>query len=106
MHEFDPLITEFSHQKGRHREKDALVTLQKVASVVKPLMRQRGWTVGMLAEFWPPEKNLLGVNWNQGQKICLRLRSPNDEKQFLPFENVVDTMLHEYVSLESTAEGL
>lgn len=32
---------------------------------------------------------------NRGQKICLRLRYPGDNNQFLPIEQVVDTMLHE-----------
>ncbi|MCJ1283667.1 hypothetical protein MMC26_002998 [Xylographa opegraphella] len=95
MHEHDPQIVEYEHEKFRPREAEALQTLRKVASLVKPIMRQRGWTVGTLAEFWPPEKNLLGVNWNKGQKICLRLRYPSDERQFLPIEEVVDTMLHE-----------
>jgi len=58
-------------------------------------MRQRGWTVGVLTEFWPDDKNLLGLNWHKGQKICLRLRYPYDERQFIPVEQVIDTMLHE-----------
>jgi DNA-dependent metalloprotease WSS1 len=32
---------------------------------------------------------------NKGQKIYLRLRYPGDQNQFLPQEQVVDTMLHE-----------
>ena len=96
MIEHDPVIAEYSHEKSRPREAEALRTLQKVASMVKPIMRQRGWKVGVLTEFYPPERNLLGLNWNKGQKICLRLRYPTDERQFLPLENVVDTMLHEY----------
>lgn len=36
-----------------------------------------------------------GLNVNRGMKICLRLRYPGDRNQFLPIENVVDTMLHE-----------
>ncbi len=36
-----------------------------------------------------------GINQNKGQKICLRLRYPGDKNQFLPFEDCVDTMLHE-----------
>ena len=95
MFEHDPLIREFEHEKFRPREAEALQTLRKVASLVKPIMRQRGWKVGILTEFWPPEKNLLGLNWNNGQKICLRLRYPYDERQFIPLEEVVDTMLHE-----------
>ncbi|KAL9007542.1 MAG: hypothetical protein Q9173_007214 [Seirophora scorigena] len=95
MHEHDPLVSEYQHEKSRPREAEALQTLRKVASLVKPIMRQRGWRVGILTEFFPPEQNLLGLNWNRGQKICLRLRYPGDERQFLPLEQVVDTMLHE-----------
>ncbi|KAL8774734.1 MAG: hypothetical protein Q9209_000673 [Squamulea sp. 1 TL-2023] len=95
MQEHDPLVSEYQHEKTRPREAEALQTLRKVASLVKPIMRQRGWRVGILTEFYPPEQNLLGLNWNRGQKICLRLRYPGDERQFLPLESVVDTMLHE-----------
>ncbi|KAL8830895.1 MAG: hypothetical protein Q9170_005526 [Blastenia crenularia] len=95
MHELDHLVSEYQHEKSRPREAEALQTLRKVASLVKPIMRQRGWRVGILTEFYPPEQNLLGLNWNRGQKICLRLRYPGDERQFLPLEQVVDTMLHE-----------
>ena len=95
MPEIDPVISEYEHEKRRPREADALQTLRKVASLVKPLMRQRGWKVGVLTEFYPPETNLLGLNWNRGQKICLRLRYPHDERSFIPLEQVADTMLHE-----------
>jgi len=95
MREHDPLISEYSHEAHRPRANDALQILRKVASLVKPLMRQRNWHIGILAEFWPDEKNLLGLNHNRGEKICLRLRYPYDERQFLPMEDVVDTMLHE-----------
>lgn len=95
MREIDPLVTEYQHERHRVREAEALRALQKVASLVKPIMRQRNWTVGTLCEFYPQETNLLGLNINRGQKICLRLRYPGDERQFLPIEDVVDTMLHE-----------
>ncbi|KAI4261841.1 MAG: hypothetical protein L6R42_002969 [Xanthoria sp. 1 TBL-2021] len=95
MQEHDPLVSEYQHENSRPREAEALQTLRKIASLVKPIMRQRGWRVGILTEFYPPEQNLLGLNWNRGQKICLRLRYPGDERQFLPLEQVVDTMLHE-----------
>jgi DNA-dependent metalloprotease WSS1 len=95
MRELDPLVTEYQHDKFRPREADALHILQKIASLVKPIMRQRGWRVGVLCEFYPEEHNLLGLNINQGQKICLRLRYPGDQNQFLPIEQVTDTMLHE-----------
>ncbi|KAL3425344.1 zinc metallopeptidase [Phlyctema vagabunda] len=95
MPEQDPLILQYSHLKGYPRENEALHTLKKIASLVKPIMRARNWKVGTLAEFWPDQQNLLGINQNRGQKICLRLRYPTDKNQFLPLEQVVDTMLHE-----------
>ncbi|OAX83951.1 hypothetical protein ACJ72_01692 [Emergomyces africanus] len=94
MREFDPLVAGFEHLKHKPREAEALTTLRKIASLVKPIMRQRGWRVGTLAEFYP-ERNLLGININHGEKICLRLRYPSDDKQFLPLDQVLDTMLHE-----------
>jgi len=93
--ELDPLVNQFQHLSEKRRAPEALERLKKVASMVKPIMRQRNWRVGTLAEFYPSEANLLGLNVNQGEKICLRLRYPGDETQFLPIENVVDTMLHE-----------
>ncbi len=93
--ELEPLVNIFEHLSDKRRGPEALERLRKIASIVKPLMRQRDWTVGTLAEFYPSEHNLLGLNINRGQKICLRLRYPGDDTQFLPLENVVDTMLHE-----------
>jgi hypothetical protein len=94
MRETDPLILEYQHDKQRPREAEALLMLRKVASLVKPIMRQRGWKVGMLCEFYP-QRHLLGLNVNRGEKICLRLRHASDQSQFLRMEEVLDTMLHE-----------
>jgi hypothetical protein len=60
--ELDPLIDSFTHDVKRPREKEALVTLKKIASLVKPIMRARGWRVGVLAEMYPDQQNLLGKN--------------------------------------------
>lgn len=74
MVEIDPLIHGFVHLKDKPREAEALRTLQKIASLVKPLMRQRGWHVGTLSEFYPPEHNLLGeairVVFNFSWRTC------------------------------------
>lgn len=99
MREIDSLISEYQHERRRPRESEALLILRKIASLVKPIMRQRAWSVGTLCEFYPNQRNLLGLNVNAGQKICLRLRYPSDQRQFLPIEQVVDTMLHEYVTV-------
>ena len=62
MREVDPLISNYSHLRGQPREAEALQALQKIASLVKPVMRQRGWCVTTLAEFYPDERNLLGTD--------------------------------------------
>ncbi|TVY44583.1 DNA-dependent metalloprotease [Lachnellula occidentalis] len=95
MPEIDALVSEYSHLKKFSRGDEALQKLKKIASLVKPIIRARNWRVGVLAEFYPDDKNLLGINQNRGQKICLRLRYPGDKDQFIPHEQVVDTMLHE-----------
>jgi DNA-dependent metalloprotease WSS1 len=97
--ELEPLVSNFEHLSDKRRAPEALQTLRKIASLVKPLMRQRNWRVGTLAEFYPSETNLLGLNTNQGQKIQLRLRYAGDDAQFLPVEEVIDTMLHELVHI-------
>ncbi|PMD20934.1 zinc ion binding protein-like protein [Hyaloscypha hepaticicola] len=95
MPEHDALISQYSHLNTFPRQDEALLSLRKIASLVKPIMRARNWTVGTLTEFYPDQGNLLGLNVNHGEKICLRLRYPGDKNQFLPLEQVVDTMLHE-----------
>lgn len=62
MPEHDPLVLSYSHLAQFRRADEALTILKKVASLVKPIMRNRGWTVRELAEFYPNETNLLGVH--------------------------------------------
>ena len=73
MPEQDPLVLSYSHLNKFPREKDALHTLRKVASLVKPIMRARGWKVGELAEFYPDQQNLLGrVPSKSPPPVCVR----------------------------------
>jgi len=95
LKEAEPLFNTYEHLAGLPRSDAALTMLRKVASIVKPIMRKRGWRVQVLAEFLPAEHNLLGLNINKGYKICIRLRYHNNPDLFLPLEQVVDTMLHE-----------
>ncbi|SPO07693.1 related to WSS1 Protein involved in sister chromatid separation and segregation [Cephalotrichum gorgonifer] len=93
--EREPLVLSYSHLKGLPRSDEALLRLKKIASMTKPVMRNRGWKLPILAEFFPAQPNLLGLNVNRGSKICVRLRYPGDKTQFMPFEEVLDTFLHE-----------
>lgn len=56
-------------------------------------MKARNWKIGTLAEFY--RSGLLGMNTNRGAKIELCLRYHNNENEFLPWEEILGTMLHE-----------
>ncbi|KAF9643949.1 WLM-domain-containing protein [Thelephora ganbajun] len=87
-------IKSFTHLKDRHRADDALKLLQRIASLVKPIMRKRGWILPVLAEFFPDSNpNLLDIN--MGQQILVRLRPHFDPDAFFPEGDIVHTMLHE-----------
>ncbi|KAF2751042.1 WLM-domain-containing protein [Sporormia fimetaria CBS 119925] len=95
MREIDAHFDAYEHLKHLPREQEALLMLRKAASAVKPMMRKRGWKVGSLAEFLPDEPQLLGLNINRTERILIRLRYHSDSRQFLPLEQVTDTLLHE-----------
>lgn len=56
----DEQIGAYTHLDKFPRADQALHSLKKIASLVKPIMRARGWRVGTLAEFFPDQQNLLG----------------------------------------------
>ncbi|KAH7086901.1 WLM domain-containing protein [Paraphoma chrysanthemicola] len=95
MKEIDAHFDAYEHLKHLPREAEALHMLRKAASMVKPMMRKRGWKVGTLAEFLPDEPQLLGLNINRTERILIRLRYHHDSRQFLSIEQVTDTLLHE-----------
>ena len=88
-------ITSIVHIPTFPRAAHAQTMLRQVASLVKPIMKSRNLRISSLAEFFPAEKSLLGINVNGGEKICLRLRQPWDEGTFLGVEECVFIMLHE-----------
>ncbi|KAF2224041.1 WLM domain-containing protein [Elsinoe ampelina] len=95
LNEADSLIKAYEHLTGLPDPAEALHRLRKIASLVKPIMRKRGWHVGTLTEFLPEDPRLLGLNINHGHKICVRLRFSHRPSSFMPIEQCVDTMLHE-----------
>ncbi len=56
----DIFVQSFTHLKDKHNANKALHMLQRIASLVKPIMRKRGWVLPVLAEFFPDNPNLLG----------------------------------------------
>ncbi|GAA5863059.1 hypothetical protein JCM1840_002457 [Sporobolomyces johnsonii] len=89
-------VHEITVLKSQPRSEEALQLLRKIHSLVKPIMKRHGWTLPVLAEFFPRNPNLLGININRGAKICIRLRPALDPHSFLPLEeSLIGTMLHE-----------
>ncbi|XP_022981483.1 DNA-dependent metalloprotease WSS1-like isoform X2 [Cucurbita maxima] len=76
-------------------EKEAKEILERIAKQVQPIMRKRKWRVKVLSEFCPKNPALLGLNVGRGIHVKLRLRRPNRDGDFFPFNQVLDTMLHE-----------
>ena len=56
----DSLIYDIQVERGLHRPDVAMNTIQRAASLVKPLMRAHNFKVGLLAEFLPSDRGLLG----------------------------------------------
>ena len=56
----ESFVQSFTHLKDRPKSDRALPMLQRIASLVKPIMRRHGWTLPVLAEFFPESPNLLG----------------------------------------------
>lgn len=91
----NPHVTKIAVLQRKPGKEDALNLLRDIAHRVSYLMRENGFKVGSLVEFYPRDKRLLGMNVNRGMKVMLRLRNPTDEYQFLPRESILGTMLHE-----------
>ena len=51
----------YEHLRHLPRQQEGLEKLRKIASLVKPIMRKRGWRIGALAEFLPDDTRLLGT---------------------------------------------
>eukprot|EP00045_Choanoeca_perplexa_P013782 m.157539 g.157539 ORF g.157539 m.157539 type:complete len:330 (-) comp16452_c0_seq11:2195-3184(-) len=85
-------ITSLNNHDNRSAAQELL---EKAAKQVLPVMKKRGWHIGLLVEFFPKNPNLLGLNVNRTQKICVRLRPHNNPRGFYPYEDILGTLLHE-----------
>ncbi|CAN6172852.1 unnamed protein product [Urochloa humidicola] len=73
----------------------ARALLDRIAKQVQPIMRRHKWRVKVLSEFSPRNPRLLGLNVGAGIEVKLRLRRDGRDHDFIPYEEVLDTMLHE-----------
>ncbi|KAL6538475.1 hypothetical protein OROGR_012463 [Orobanche gracilis] len=88
-------VWEIKTLKRKPKEEEARNILDRVAKQVQPIMRKHNWRIKLLSEFCPKNGALLGLNVGGGVHVKLRLRRANKDDEFLPFHEVLDTMLHE-----------
>lgn len=88
-------VWEIKTLKRKPKEEEARKILDSIAKQVQPIMRNHNWRVKVLSEFWPKNRCLLGLNVGRGIHVKLRLRRPDRDEEFLPYHEVLDTMLHE-----------
>ncbi|KAK0599652.1 hypothetical protein LWI29_007332 [Acer saccharum] len=88
-------VWEIKALKRKPDEEEAKKILERIAKQVQPIMRKHKWRVKLLSEFCPNNASLLGLNVGGGVHVKLRLRRPNRDSDFYPFDQVLDTMLHE-----------
>ncbi|PVU95667.1 hypothetical protein BB559_002644 [Furculomyces boomerangus] len=62
-------------------------------------MEKRGWKVSKLTEFFPKDRFLLGININKTFQIKIRLREPHNYNNFIRYEDLLGTLLHELVHI-------
>lgn len=88
-------VWEIKSLKKKPQQDEAQKTLEQIAKQVQPIMRKHKWRVKLLSEFCPNNPALLGLNVGGGIQVKLRLRRANRDLDFIPYEQVLDTMLHE-----------
>ncbi|KAG4923792.1 DNA-dependent metalloprotease WSS1 [Glycine soja] len=88
-------VWEIRALKRKPAAEEATKMLEKIAKQVQPIMRKHKWRIKLLSEMCPSNPRLLGLNVGAGIHVKLRLRRPNRDLDFYPFDQVLDTMLHE-----------
>ncbi|QLQ79623.1 hypothetical protein HG537_0C02700 [Torulaspora globosa] len=91
----NPHVAKVAVLQKKPNKEDALRLLKQIAHSISYIMKENGFKIGSLVEFYPRDRRLLGMNVNRGMKIMLRLRNSSDEFQFLPRESIMGTALHE-----------
>ncbi len=76
-------------------EQKAKSYLSKLAILATQICTQYKWVVGLIEEFYPNDKGLLGTNINKGMCIQIRLRSSHNPEEFLPWYELIGTLSHE-----------
>ncbi|RNF13554.1 uncharacterized protein Tco025E_06143 [Trypanosoma conorhini] len=80
---------------GWAKDDDAREYMQLLLMRAHPILLAHKWKIKHLKEFYPRSARLLGLNVNKGDEVCVRFRAPGAKTTFLPFSEVLCTLLHE-----------
>ncbi|CAD6897934.1 unnamed protein product [Tilletia laevis] len=97
-----PYIAEY-RALNRKGSEQCLQILRRTGTLVKPLMVKHGWRLPLLAEFYPNDKSLLGINiWDEHvvmgcmlHELTHNVRGPHDSV----FYAFLDKLKDEYQSI-------
>ncbi|XP_026408263.1 uncharacterized protein LOC113303444 isoform X2 [Papaver somniferum] len=96
-------VWEIKALKRKPREDEARKILEKIAKQVQPIMKKHKWRVKLLTEFCPGNPALLGVNVGGGVQVKLRLRRPNRDLDFYPYDQECEELMTRGIT--GTGEG-
>jgi hypothetical protein len=82
MNKQDELVNNYQALIKKFRSEEALTLLKRLASQVKPILKNRNWTIKNLCEFFPTNPNLLGI-------LLLRLIPKIDPQKLTSFSTKV-----------------
>lgn len=88
----NPLVNFVSALDRYPNQQDALLRLQQLSAVFRPVMKRHGLTINSLEEY-EPNPEFAGRNWNAGETIEMVLRTHSGA--FLPFGLVCGVFAHE-----------
>nr|CCC54043.1 conserved hypothetical protein [Trypanosoma vivax Y486] len=99
--EFTPYrAIEQSSTLGWSNDETAKRYLEQLLALGHRILVAHSWKIKNLKEFYPRSARLLGLNVNKGEEVRIRFRRPGAKNTFLPFEEVLCTLLHEIAHCE------
>ncbi|KAH9578907.1 WLM domain [Trypanosoma melophagium] len=80
---------------GWENDECARTYMQQLQIRGHAILSAHHWKIKHLKEFYPRSARLLGLNVNKGDEVCVRFRAPGAKQTFLPFHEVLCTLIHE-----------
>ncbi|KAJ1673786.1 hypothetical protein EV182_004560 [Spiromyces aspiralis] len=90
-----PRIATVRHLPNYPNEDQAYRMLNRICEEAQETMERHDMFINVVAEFYPPDDSIYGVNAESGRLVRVRLREPHRRREFLPYDMVYGVFLHE-----------